>query len=334
MILITGATGLVGAHLLFKLTEDTDSIAAFYRREEGKVTVYQFFAKNDPQHPNRYNRILWHQGTLNDLTRLEQAFENVTQVVHCAAFVSLFHHHAEKLQKVNVEGTANVVNLALQKGVKKLIHISSIAALGSPVKESRVDETVSWDFNAEHTPYAQSKFGAEMEVWRGIEEGLPAVILNPGVILSTSFWERSSGVIIDRIARGLSFYPTGKLALVSVEDVVQACLIGLKTATLDQNRFILVAQNLSYREFINRIAQGISVPASRYALRKSWLSVALGLEWLFQVVGRKRQLSKGLIDTLCSKLEYDGTKIENTTSSFQYESTSEVLDRIIKTATS
>lgn len=330
MILITGATGLVGAYLLFDLSKQNESVAALYRSEERKKIVFQFFAKYDPYHPKQYRRVIWHQACLNDIVALEKAFEGVTHVFHCAAFVSLFHHHKKKLQKVNVEGTANVVNLALEKGVKKLIYISSIAALGSSEKESLINENTVWNVNGEHTAYAHSKFEAEMEVWRGNQEGLRTVILNPGVILSTDFWHRSSGKILDRIQQGLSFYPTGKIAIVAVEDVVKACLLAHQTNSLDQNRFILVAQNMSYQSFISTIANGFFKKPARYPLSKSGLNLLLVLEFVLQkLIGRKRQLSKGLIDTFCSEAEYDGSKIEKV-ATFNYKPTTELLEQLIR----
>jgi dihydroflavonol-4-reductase len=329
MVLITGATGLVGVHLLFNLSKENESVAALYRYEERKNTVFQFFAKRDPQHPKQFRKVVWHQGSLNDINALEKAFEGVTHVFHCAAFVSLFHHHANKLHKVNVEGTANVVNLALEKGIKKLIYISSIAALGSDKKKQLIDENAVWNVNGEHTAYAHSKFEAEMEVWRGTQEGLCAVILNPGVILSTDFWHRSSGKIMERIAKGLPFYPTGKLAIVGVEDVVKACLLGFNTSALDQNRFILVAQNLTYQSFITTLSKGFSKSPPRYELSRKLLKGLLILESIFQKLsGRKRQLSKGLIETFCSKLEYDGTKIEKT-AAFQYMPNDQLIEQLL-----
>jgi len=330
MILVTGATGLVGVYLLFEISKQNKPVAALYRSEERKESVFNFFCKYDPNHPKQFNQVIWHKGVLNDLVALEKAFEGVTHVFHCAAFVSLFHHHKYKLQKVNVEGTANVVNLAVQNNIKKLTYISSIAALGGSEREGLIDENAVWNINGQHTAYALSKFEAEMEVWRGTQEGLKAVILNPGVILSTDFWHRSSGVILDRIQRGLSFYPTGKLAIVAVEDVVRACLLSYETNALDQNRYILVSENMSYLSFITTMANGFSKKPPRYALSKGKLYMVWFIEYILQkLMGRKRQLSKGLINSLCSQVEYDGSKIEKS-AAFKYNASSHLLEQLIK----
>ena len=330
MILVTGATGLVGAHLLLALTKKHNKLVGLYRSKQKKSAVFSLFSENDAEHPKLYNRVVWMKTELNDLNQLEMAFKGITQVFHCAALVSIFYHHKQKLRKVNVEGTANIVNFALKNRLEKMIYVSSIAALGEPNHNGIKDENSFWNLNAECTPYAISKFNAEMEVWRGIQEGLCAVILNPGVVLSASLWNRSSGKILDKIANGLSFYPTGNIAFVSVEDFVKVSLIAHETDALDQNRFVLVAKNLPYQSFIAQLAKGFGKKSPKYPIKKSWLFVAMALESLLHGLKiRKRQLTKGLIDAFCSTTKYDGSKIEKATS-FKYEPSKKVFDRLIK----
>ena len=330
MILVTGATGLVGAHLLLSLARKHNKLVALYRSKQKKSAVLALFSKNDADHPKLYNRIVWLKAELNDLYQLEKAFKGITQVFHCAALVSLFYYHKEKLLKVNVEGTANIVNFALKNRLEKMIYVSSIAALGESKHSGIIDENSSWNLNAEYTPYAVSKFNAEMEVWRGIQEGLCAVILNPGVVLSATLWNRSSGKILDKIAKGLNFYPTGNIAFVSVEDVVKVSLIAHETNILDQNRFVLVAKNLPYQSFIAQLAKGFGKKSPKYPLKKSYLFLTMVIESLLHSLKiHRRQLSKGLIDAFCSSTKYDGSKIEKVTT-FKYEPSKRVFERLIR----
>ena len=164
----------------------------------------------------------------------------------------------------------------------------------------------------------------------GIRVGVCGVILNPGVVLSATLWNRSSGKILDKIAKGLNFYPTGNIAFVSVEDVVKVSLIAHETNILDQNRFVLVAKNLPYQSFIAQLAKGFGKKSPKYPLKKSYLFLTMVIESLLHSLKiHRRQLSKGLIDAFCSSTKYDGSKIEKVTT-FKYEPSKRVFERLIR----
>ena len=179
MILITGATGLVGACLLFDLSKN-ESVRAMRRESSALDVVNRIFSAD----PTRLKNVEWVIGDVNDIYSLEDAFENVDVVYHSAALISFLPSEINLMMKVNVEGTANVVNRALSKKIKRFCHISSVAALGRVAGSETVDENNVWKTSAENSNYAISKYGGEREVWRGIEEGLSAFIINPTIIPS------------------------------------------------------------------------------------------------------------------------------------------------------
>ena len=218
MILVTGATGLVGSHLLVKLLQENEVVKALYRSEKQIEKVRHVFAFYNKM--ELFDKIKWVKGDVTDIPTLEKAFENVTHIYHCAALVSFEPKDEENLRKINIEGTANIVNCCIDFKVKKLCHVSSIAALGDKkAYESDSTEETEWNFEKSHSDYALSKYGAEMEVFRGHQEGLEVVIVNPGVIFGYGFPKRGSDVIIQSVRRGTSFYTKGFVGIVFVDDV-------------------------------------------------------------------------------------------------------------------
>ena len=182
MVLITGATGLVGSHLALHLLENNERIRAIYRTKtsiEKTKSLFKLYGKE-----SLFEQIEWIEADINDIPSLEIAFKGVEYVYHCAALISFDPKDEKKLRKINIEGTANIVNFCLAFNVKKLCHVSSIAALGDLMEhETLITEETIWNPEKHHSDYAISKYGAEMEIWRGLQEGLPVVIINPGVIL-------------------------------------------------------------------------------------------------------------------------------------------------------
>lgn len=200
MILVTGATGLVGAHLLLKLSEDDSKIRAIYRNSKQIEKTKVLFDQNAKSH--LFSKIEWTKADILDISSLEIAFQNIEFVYHCAAKISFSPNDEKALRKVNIEGTANIVNFCIDKKVKKLCHVSSIAALGNLAQnETVITETTEWNPEKLHSDYGISKYGAEMEVWRGFQEGLEVVIVNPGIIFGTGFWNQGSGKFFTTIKK-------------------------------------------------------------------------------------------------------------------------------------
>lgn len=253
MILVTGGTGLVGSHLLAQLVGDKRAVRAIYRSGSGRGFLGGVCAG-----------VEWVMADLLEPQSLYEAMQGIEEVYHCAALVSYSRSDVEQLYRANVQGTANVVNMALEAGVRKLVHVSSIAALGSRGVSSIVTENNPWDNGVGVTNYGRSKMLAEREVWRGIEEGLEAVIVNPSVVLGRGDWGDGSPRLVQRVSDGLRFYPSGGTGFVDVLDVVRVMQL-LMESGVSNERFILNAANLSYQEFFGMVASelGLSAPVWR-----------------------------------------------------------------------
>ena len=314
MILVTGATGLVGSHLLLKLIEKDRVLVALYRSESKKNSTLNFLKERTKS--AKVAEIIWRKGDVCNQPSLAVAFEGITHLYHCAAFISFAHYKQETLMEVNQQGTTNLVNLAIKHQLKKIAYISSIAALGSDTTSDSIDESTPWNADQDHTPYAYSKFGAELEVWRATQEGVPAVIVNPGVILGTGVEGNPLELLCNQIDNRLLFYPKGTTGYVTVEDVVQV-LTNLMDSETKNERFILVAENWSYEQMLRRIALIRKKRPPKIGLRKSWLQVAWGFEGILSLFGKRRFMTQALISSLCDVKHIQGNRIIQE-SSFKY----------------
>lgn len=253
MILVTGGTGLVGGHLLCELTQKNDSVRASFRSESKKEETKQLFNYYFKENAaNYFEKIQWIKADILSLIDLESLFEGVSYVYHCAALVSFHKIDFHTCLKVNRQGTANIVNMCLAYKVKKLCYVSSTAALGSVLVGS-TDESTKWKPGREISGYSVSKFSAEKEVWRGIEEGLSAVMINPCVILGPGNWNEGSLSIFKTSSKGISFYPTGSNAIVDVRDVV-SCLLFFMNSPIENQRFLCTGQNVSFKNLQTELA--------------------------------------------------------------------------------
>ena len=325
MILVTGGTGLVGAHLLLHLAESGQKVRALYRAKESIGKTQSLFV-----HYGKIqfiDAIEWVKGDILDIPSLEEAFNGIDYVYHCAAHISFKPEEEDLLRKVNIEGTANMVNCALDFGVKKFCHVSSVAALGDSRENSPVTEETEWNPEKKHNDYAISKYGAEMEVWRAWQEGLSIVIVNPGIIFGNGFWNNGSGKIFKAIKRGQYFYTEGVCGVVAVDDVVNF-MITIMKSTYDGERFTLVAQNLTYKEILDSIAEGIgrkkpSIYASALLTAFAWR-----VDWLLsKILMRKRMLTRGMARSSHNTEIYDNSK-SLTVPDFRYQEAIPYLKRL------
>jgi dihydroflavonol-4-reductase len=310
MILITGITGLVGSHLAIKLLDDGQTIRAIYRNRESiekTKQVFEYYKKS-----NLFDKINWLEADILDIPSLEKAFENIELVYHCAALISFDPKEEENLRKTNIEGTANMVNFCLAKNIKKLCFVSSISALGDPINKEIITEETDWNPEKQHSDYAISKHGAEMEVWRAQQEGLPIIIINPGVILAPFFWQTGSGEIVAKVKNGLKFYTNGSTGFVTVNDVV-TIMIRLMQSKNEGENYILIAENCSYKSVIFNIAKALNVKKPSYKATKLMTSVACKFDWISSnIFFQKRKLSKLMAKSLHSKDKYSNEKIVST----------------------
>ncbi|WMI66366.1 NAD-dependent epimerase/dehydratase family protein [Aestuariibaculum sp. YM273] len=310
MILVTGGTGLVGSHLLYKLVSNTEKVRAIYRTEAKLTQVRDVFSTYTESYEHLFNAIEWVKADLLDIPTLEDAFENIEYVYHCAAFVSFEPDKYHLLRKTNIEGTANIVNISLSKNIKKLCYVSSIATLGKPINNAVIDEETIWNPEDDNNVYAITKYGAEMEVWRGTQEGLNAVIVNPGVILGAGIWKYGTGSLFKRAHKGIKYYSSGTIGLVDVKDVVEI-MIQLIKSNISNERFVLVAETWNYKAFLQTLATSVNGKIPEKLASKNLLSIAWRLDWLKHVLtGKRRQLTKHLTTTLSSNKEYSSAKIK------------------------
>lgn len=310
MILVTGGTGLVGTHLLFHLLNENKQIRAIYRNEKKFENVKHIFNYYSKDADTLFNKIEWVEADLNNIPQLTEAFKDITHVYHCAAFVSFEPDKFDVLKKTNIKGTANVVNFCISNKVKKLCYVSSIAALGSSLKNEIITEETEWNKEIDNSVYAITKYGAELEVWRGTQEGLDAIIVNPGVIIGPGIWRYGSGSLIKMIYNGLKYYTTGSTGYVDVNDVVKA-MIQLVKSDYKNERYILVSENLSFKDFFTKTARYLGVkPPQKEA--KTWLlNIAWRLDWLkHKLTGKRRVLSKQTAKSALTETNYSNKKIK------------------------
>lgn len=313
MNLVTGGTGLVGAHLLLHLAQKGEKSKALYRNE---ITIHKTKALFEQfQKSELFSEIEWVEGDLNDIPALEIAFKHCTLVYHCAALISFDPTDEAILRKVNIEGTANMVNLSLAFGIEKFCYVSSIAALGDlNESETIITEESEWNQEKAHSDYAISKYGAEMEIWRAQQEGLSCVIVNPGVILGTGFWDSASGEIITKIKKGMPFYTLGSSGFVAVEDLVNVMFLLMKSS-FSGERFTVIAENIDFKTLSNWIGQNFNVKPP-YLYAKPWMTMlACRIDWvLSKLLLKKRILSKSMVKSLHTTAMYSNDKITKTLS--------------------
>ena len=309
MILVTGATGLVGSHLLVQLLQENEEVKALFRSEKQIEKVKNVFAFH--HQPALFDKINWVKGDITDIPSLEIAFENVTHVYHCAALISFDPNDEDELRKINIEGTANVVNCCIDFGIKKLCHVSSIAALGNPKEhETTITEETEWNPEELHSDYAITKYGAEMEVLRGHQEGLDVVIVNPGVIFGYGFPKKGSDAIIQSVKNGLSFYTKGNIGIVAVEDVTK-CMIQLMKSSINGERYTLVGENVTTKILLDFISEELKVKKPSIEASKWMTSIAWRMDWLIsKLLNRKRKLARSTATSSHSTTTFDTSKIK------------------------
>lgn len=313
MVLVTGGTGLVGAHLLLHLIENGENVRAIYRTQNNTQktkSVFELYKKAD-----LFEKIEWLEADILDVPSLETAFSGIDYVYHCAALISFDPKDEELLRKTNIEGTANMVNFSIAKNVKKFCFISSIAALGDlAAHETYITEETDWNPEKPHSDYAISKYGAEMEVWRGLQEGLDVIILNPGVILGpipkNKTHIQGSAELYAKVANGLSFYTLGSTGFVTITDVIKIADVLMKSE-IKNERFTLIADNIVFKDILNTIADALKVKrptihATPLFMNFLWIADGIFSTLFFQ----KRRLTKATAKASYSSNLYSNEKIK------------------------
>ncbi len=278
MVFVTGGTGFLGSHLLFHLLKIGKKVRAIKRADSNfnfLSNVFSFYTEDTQKY---LGKIEWVEGDILDIYSLNEALNEVSDVYHAAAIVSFDPSHRKKMMKANVEGTANLINAALGKDIRKFCHVSSIAAIGRAENGKVIDENVVWKTSKKNSNYAISKYGAEREVWRGIEEGLNAVIINPSVILGPRELNRGIGSLISMVRNGFKFYTAGVNGFVDVRDVAES-MIRLMESDIYNERFIVSADNLTYKQIFDWIAEYLKMPGPKYKATPNISEIAWRLEY-------------------------------------------------------
>ena len=301
MILVTGATGFLGSELIHQITAQGKPVRAL-KREQSVIPV---LLQSNPL-------IEWYTCDILDLATLEDAFDDIDQVYHCAAFISFDPKDKKKLLDINIQGTSNVVNLCAANQ-SRLLHVSSVAALGNAKKGKLITEDDYWEYDAKAHSYAISKYEGEMEVWRGIAEGLEAVIVNPSVIIGANAGYTGSGAIFKLVKEGLSFYTKGATGIVDVVDVAK-CMVLLMDSDQQNERFTISAENYHYQEFFKEIADGFGVKAPQREAQPWMLGIAWRAAKLAAIFSSKpAALTRDAARSSMNESLYDNEKIKLTT---------------------
>ncbi len=309
MILLTGGTGLVGSHLLYRLTSEGNRVRALKRRESQMDILEKIFRWYNPSnYQSQLNRIEWVDGNVSDIFSLQEAAKGVKQVYHCAAVVSFIPSERPQMLKINIEGTANLVNVSLKEGVEKFCHCSSIAAVGRPDKGTWVDESLIWKTSKKNSYYSISKFGAEREVWRGSEEGMNVVIVNPSVIIGPGDPNRSSARLFTTVKNGLRFYSSGSTGFVDARDVALAMHM-LMESEISNERYILNSENISYKSLFTIFAQYAGVRPPFFRAGRTLSEMAWRMEKLRSLLtGSNPLITRETAKSANSRYEFSNEK--------------------------
>ncbi len=310
MILVTGGTGLIGSHLLFELTRRGKEVKALKRSNSNISVTQRVFEAYSENSSEQFSRIQWVDGDVVDYPSLCEAMVGVDEVYHCAAMVSFNKRDFATMLTVNVQGTANMVDAALAANVQRFCHVSSVASLGNPVVNDLVDEDAQWGKSKGKSGYAVSKFRSEMEVWRGMEQGLKAVIVNPSVIIGPSKWDSGSGQIFGTLAKGFPFFTQGITGYVDVRDVVDSMLTAVEKE-LWGKRFVINGENISHQRVFELIAQefGHKPPSIRVA---TWMTaLAWRAAWFVSLfTGKAPAITRETAQSGFSITYYSAKKME------------------------
>ena len=314
MIFVTGGSGLLGAHLITALAKQGKAVKALYRNS---IPVFE-----------GSDKVEWIQGDILDVIVLDEALINVEQVYHCAAIVSYNSADKDLMFKTNIDGTANIVNACINAGVKKLCYASSVSALGRPKNNAPVTEEMHWSEETGNSNYGKSKFLAEREVWRGIGEGLEAVIVNPVVILGSGDWNKSSAALFKSAYNEFPYYTDGATGFADVLDVVKA-MMKLMQSEIINERFIICGANLAYKELFDEMAKGFG----KKPPHKKATPFMSDLVWKLEAVksfftGKKPLLTRETAGSAQSVVRYNNSKLLNFFPDFSYTPIKQTIKRV------
>jgi dihydroflavonol-4-reductase len=318
-VFVTGGTGFLGSYSIQNLIEKGIRVRAL-RRATSKLP---FFIPD-----SIWKKVEWIEGDVLDVVALQESMEGVDAVLHSAAIVSFVKGDRAEMYKVNIDGTENVVNIALEQGVRRLLHVSSVAALGRTANAITVTEEKKWEENAMNTHYAITKHEAEMHAWRGFAEGLEGVIINPSTILGFGNWHQSSCAIFKNAYKEFPWYTKGVNGFVGVQDAAEAA-VELLLSAITEKRFIVNAENRSFQSIFSTIAEGFGKKAPHRHANPFMSEVAWRLEAAKgALTGSKPLLSRETAKIAHSRTSFDNSALLKALPHFRYQP----LDAVIQQA--
>jgi nucleoside-diphosphate-sugar epimerase len=308
MILVTGGTGLLGSHLLLDLVRAGHQVRAIKRPTSNTGMVQNVFSYYDPDPAALFAKIEWFDADLMDFGAIGDAIQGVSEIYHAGAVVSFYPKDHKAMLQVNIEGTANLVNQAIAEKVGKFCYVSSVATLGRAENSGVSTEETYWVPSNRNSVYSISKYGAEREVWRGMEEGLHAVIINPSVILGPGFWQDNSG-LFRLVHEGLKYYTRGVNGYVDARDISLA-MMALMDRNMFGQRYICSAANLSYQDFFGLVARHMGKPAPSVNVPPSMTSIAWRIEAIRSLLtGSKPEITREMAITTSQVYTYSSEKL-------------------------
>lgn len=323
MILVTGATGFLGSELVKQLLEKGQQVRAIKRASSVIPAIL-----------THQSLLEWVEADILDYFALEKAFEGISQVYHCAAFLSFASEDKKKQLSINKEGTNHVVNLCLEKNIQKLVYVSSVAALGDAKQGLPVIENNHWEFNGTQQGYSISKYESEMEVWRAMAEGLNAAIINPSIIIGKNAGTCGSGQIFETVRKGLKFYTRGSNGFVDVADVARA-MITLMQSEISGERFLINAENWTLKDLLTETAKIFNLAPPTIEARPWMMALGWRGAGLLSILnGKKYGLTKDTTRNAFRKMVYSDDKFRQYFPDFKYKpikiSIKEVCDALNK----
>lgn len=325
--LVTGATGILGSHVVLALLKQNKEVIAAKQTNSDLGKVKKLFAYYTADYEELFSRIRWVTLDVRNIFDIEEALEGVKHVYHCAGFVSFQKKDRKKLFEINEKGTRNMVDACLQKGIKSLCHVSSIATINNLDHNADLTEEIFWKTSGRESDYALSKYNGEREVWRGVEEGLNALIVNPGVILSPGFWDQSSSRLFKACYEGNRFYTNGLAAYVAAEDVAKAMLALVEMKKFGE-RYILVENNYTFHNILSTIQARFKKPEPTINASVQLLYVAAFFEKIGTLFTNKpARLNKAVIHSALNKQIFSNRKIK-TALGMEFRPTHTVIEQI------
>lgn len=326
MNVVTGASGIVGSHVLMRLLLENKPVTACFGPSSNNAPTKKLFSYYGNE--SLFEKIKWIEVDLLDQFSVDEALNGAKHVYHCAGLVSFNSKDRKKLFDINEKGTANVVNACLQSGAQ-LCFVSSVATINNADYAADLTEEVFWKKSGRESDYAISKYNAEREVWRGMEEGLSAVIVNPGVILSPGFWDQSSSRLFSATHEGIKYYTNGIAGYVTARDVAQIMILLMEQRQFG-NRYILVEGNYSYQKILTKISEGLGKKAPNREASLKEMKFAYYLEKVVGLfTGKSPRISKPMIQSAFNKQGYSSSKIKGALK-YNFSSTMSEIETICK----